>query len=130
MTEHRASRLGNIISPDNSSGDYAATGFDFAELNSAIDDNNSAHGQIGNTFVSQDSGLSRNKTQAFIENGAVVRAGEDLSIEAEDTTEHHFRSCSNQWGWCGWCWRNDWREEPRHCWSITRLKLISAETPW
>ncbi|EHI49802.1 hemolysin-type calcium-binding region [SAR116 cluster alpha proteobacterium HIMB100] len=87
-------QLGNTISPDNSSGDYAATGFDFAELNSAIDDNNSAHGQIGNTFVSQDSGLSRNKTQAFIENGAVVRAGEDLSIEAEDTTNTIFAAAA------------------------------------
>ncbi len=87
-------QLGNTISPDNSSGDYAATGFDFAEFNSAIDDNNSAHGQIGNTFDSQDSGLSRNKTQAFIENGAVVRAGDDLTIEAEDTTNTIFAAAA------------------------------------
>ena len=68
-------RLGDTISPDNSSGDYQATGFDFAELNSAIDDNNSAHGRLGSTFDAKTSNLSRNKTQAFIENGAIVRAG-------------------------------------------------------
>ena len=37
-------QLGDTISPDNSSGDYASTGFDFAELTSAIDDT-PAHGQ-------------------------------------------------------------------------------------
>ena len=73
MTTTQGVRLGNIISPDNSSGDYAATGFDFAELTSSIDDNNSAHGRLGNTFDSKSSNLSRNKTQAFIENGATVR---------------------------------------------------------
>ena len=83
-------RLGDTISPDNSSGDYQATGFDFAELNSAIDDNNSAHGRLGSTFDAKTSNLSRNKTQAFIENGAIVRAGDDLIIEAEDSSETVF----------------------------------------
>ncbi len=39
-------QLGDIANDDNSSGDYDRTGFNFAELNSAIDDNNSAHGQL------------------------------------------------------------------------------------
>ncbi len=70
-------RLGDIANDDNSSGDYDRTGFNFAELNSAIDGNNAQHSQLGSTFDASNSGLSRNKTQAFIENGAIVRAGDD-----------------------------------------------------
>ena len=87
-------RLGDIANDDNSSGDYDRTGFNFAELNSAIDDNNTAHSQLGSTFDATNSGLSRNKTQAFIENGAIVRAGDDLSIEAEDTSNTVFAAAA------------------------------------
>ena len=89
-----AIRMSDIANDDNSSGDYDRTGFNFAELNAAIDDNNSAHSQLGSTFDATNSGLSRNKTQAFIENGAIVRAGDDLTIEAEDTSNTIFAAAA------------------------------------
>ncbi|MDC1135924.1 hypothetical protein OAT45_04360 [Alphaproteobacteria bacterium] len=87
-------QLANIANDDNSSGDYDRTGFNFAEFNSAIDDNNTANTQLGSTFDASSSGLSRNKTQAFIENGAVVRAGDDLTLAAEDTTNTVFAAAA------------------------------------
>ncbi|MGC6512260.1 MAG: leukotoxin LktA family filamentous adhesin [Parvibaculales bacterium] len=76
--------LGSILSDDNSSGDYARTGDTLSEVASVFGAQQ-GNADISATFNPSDSNLSRNKTQAFIENGATVSAGRDLTIDSEDT---------------------------------------------
>ena len=79
-----AINLGSILSDDNSSGDYARTGDALTEVASVFGAQQ-GNADISATFNPSDSNLSRNKTQAFIENGARVSAGRDLTIDSEDT---------------------------------------------
>ena len=81
--------VSDIISDNASDGDYSRTGTAFSEVASTIDSKQNET-NIGTKFNNYDNTTSLNQTKAFITSSAVVEAGGDLSVEAEDTTETIF----------------------------------------
>ncbi|MGC6476026.1 MAG: leukotoxin LktA family filamentous adhesin, partial [Parvibaculales bacterium] len=76
--------LSAILSDDASDGDYARTGDAVTEIGTVYN-TNKANADIAGSFTPSDSNLSRNKTQAFVENGATVTAGGNLTLRSDDT---------------------------------------------
>ena len=81
--------VSDIINDNASDGDYSRTGSEFSEVASTIDSKQSET-NIGTRFNNEDNTSSLNQTKAFIASSAVVNAGRDLTVEAEDTTETIF----------------------------------------
>ena len=81
--------VSNIINDNESDGDYSRTGNEFSEVASTIDSKQSET-NIGTRFNNEDNTSSLNQTKAFISSSAIVNAGRDLTVEAEDTTETIF----------------------------------------
>ncbi len=79
-----AINLSEILSDDASDGDYARTGDAVTEIGTVYNANK-ANADIAGSFTPSDSNLSRNKTQAFVENGATVTAGGNLTLRSDDT---------------------------------------------
>ena len=81
--------VSDIINDNASDGDYSRTGTAFSEVASTIDSKQNET-NIGTKFNNYDNTTSLNQTKAFITSSAVVEAGRDLTVEAEDTTETIF----------------------------------------
>ncbi|MGC6517441.1 MAG: hypothetical protein ACON49_05385 [Candidatus Puniceispirillaceae bacterium] len=81
--------VSDIINDNKSDGDYSRTGTAFSDVATAIDAKQTET-FIGTKFNNFDNTTSLNRTKAFITSSAVVEAGGDLSVEAEDTTKTVF----------------------------------------
>ena len=81
--------ISDILNDNASDGDYGRTGSSFSEVASTID-GKQTETNIGTKFNNEDNTSSLNQTKAFIASSAVVEAGGDLTVEAEDTTETIF----------------------------------------
>ena len=97
--------VSDIISDNASDGDYSRTGTAFSEVASTIDSKQNET-NIGTKFNNYDNTTSLNQTKAFITSSAVVEAGGDLSVEAEDTTETIFTAGAIGGAGVVWRWRN------------------------
>ncbi|MGC6439628.1 MAG: leukotoxin LktA family filamentous adhesin [Candidatus Puniceispirillaceae bacterium] len=86
-------RLGNIIADNKSDGDYSRTGSGYSEVAATIDnttDTYNSNMSAGARFNNRDNTSSLNQTKAFIASSAVVNAGDNLTVQAEDTTNTIF----------------------------------------
>ena len=81
--------LADILNDDNSSGDYSRTGTAYSEVGTEIDAKQSET-NVGSNFNDTGSTTSLNQTKAYISSGSVVKAGNDLSVTATDTTNSIF----------------------------------------
>ena len=81
--------VSDIINDNESDGDYSRTGTAFSDVATEIDAKQ-AQTNIGTKFNNYDNTTSLNQTKAYITSSAVVEAGRDLTVEAEDTTETIF----------------------------------------
>ena len=79
----------SILGDNASEGDYSMTGDTHTEVASEVDSKGSET-QIGNKFNASESNTSLNQTKAYIATGASVTAGDNLTIEASDTTDMIF----------------------------------------
>ena len=81
--------LSNILNDDNSSGDYSRTGTAYSDVGTEVDAKQSQT-NIASNFENADNSTSLNQTKAFISGNSVVRAGDNLSVTATDTTNSIF----------------------------------------
>ena len=81
--------LSNILNDDNSSGDYSRTGTAYSDVGTEVDARQSQT-NIASNFENADNSTSLNQTKAFISGNSVVRAGDNLSVTATDTTNSIF----------------------------------------
>ena len=79
----------SILGDNASEGDYSMTGDTHTEVASEVDSKENET-QIGNKFNDGGSSTSLNQTKAYIAEGASITAGDNLTIEASDTTDMIF----------------------------------------
>ena len=81
--------VSNILNDDNSSGDYGRTGTAYSDVGTEIDAKQSET-NIASSFEDTNNAGSLNQTKAYISNNATVRAGDNITVSATDTTNSIF----------------------------------------
>ena len=81
--------VSNILNDDNSSGDYGRTGTAYSDVGTEIDAKQSET-NIASSFEDTNNAGSLNQTKAYISNNATVKAGDNLTVSATDTTNSIF----------------------------------------